>query len=457
MATPGPSPVPTDARPAAPTAPFADLGVPASLCAVLTRSGILDPFPIQAMTLPDALAGRDVLGRGRTGSGKTLAFTLPIAARLADDRHDDRRCDRRGDRQGNAGRRRGPRALILAPTRELVRQIDATLTPLATAVGLRSTTVFGGVPAGNQIRALSRGVDIVVACPGRLEDLQQGGHVDLSSVEITVLDEADHMADLGFLPGVTRILNSTPRAAQRLLFSATLDNAVDGLVSRFLRNPVVHEADDIDASVERMEHRLLRITPSDRVAVLVELLSTPHRSVVFTRTKHRARQLTRQLVTAGVPAVEMHGNLTQGARTRNLAAFRDGTATTMVATDIAARGIHIDDVRLVVHADPPAEHKSYLHRSGRTARAGAAGIVVTLATDEQHAAVRTLNRKAGIDPIVTVVAPGHPLLREISGDPLSPLPPKRPAAATRGRTRRTDRSSPDRAKPGGPRRHRARR
>jgi superfamily II DNA/RNA helicase len=378
---------------------FADLGVPSVLCEALQREDIVQPFPIQTMTVPDALRGRDVLGRGQTGSGKTLAFALPVLTRLS---------------QQPSSRRRHPRALILAPTRELVRQIDDTLRPLASRLDLRTTTVFGGVPAGSQISALRRGVDIVVACPGRLEDLRGSGHLSLDAIEITVLDEADHMADLGFLPVVTRVLAATPRGGQRLLFSATLDRAVDGLVKRFLSDPVVHQADDDTSSVESMEHHVLHVTNTDRLAVLVDLTSAPGPTVVFTRTKHRARQLTRQLVTAGIPAVEMHGNLPQGARTRNLAAFRDGRATTLVATDIAARGIHVDDVRLVVHADPPIEHKSYLHRSGRTARAGAAGTVVTIATEDQRSAVRTLSRKAGITPVVTALQPGHPLLNELA-------------------------------------------
>ncbi len=382
-----------------PSTSFAALGVPEDLCQVLRRDGIAEPFPIQASTLPDVLDGRDVLGRGRTGSGKTLAFALPVVVRAS--------------ASATKGQR-APRALILAPTRELVRQIDETIRPLAQRRDLRTVTLFGGVPHKPQINALRRGVDIVVACPGRLEDLQRAGHLRLDAVEITVLDEADHMADLGFLPSVTRILASTPKRAQRLLFSATLDRAVDGLVRRFLTDPVVHHVDDETSPVDAMDHHVLHVSRADRLAVLVDLASGPDRSLVFTRTKHRAKQLTRQLVAAGVPAVELHGNLSQGARTRNLVAFRDGTATTLVATDIAARGIHVDDVNLVVHADPPVEHKSYLHRSGRTARAGAAGTVVTLATEDQHRDVQTLGRKAGVAPTVTTLGPGHPLLRQLA-------------------------------------------
>ncbi len=391
-------PVQSDARPTGAT--FADLGVPRSLCDVLDADGITSPFPIQTATLPDSIAGRDVLGRGRTGSGKTLAFVLPMLTRLS---------------AGRTERRPGkPRALILAPTRELVNQIQDSILPLAEPLGLRTITVFGGVAPGPQINGLKRGVDIVVACPGRLEDHLRSRHVDLGSVEITVLDEADHMADLGFLPVVKRLLDTTPRSAQRLLFSATLDNGIDVLVKRYLTDPITHSVDSAQAAVGTMEHHVLHVTASDRLPVLVDLVSTEDRTMVFTRTKHRAKQLTRQLISAGVPSVEMHGNLAQNARSRNLAAFADGRATVLVATDIAARGIHVDDVTLVVHADPPIEHKAYLHRSGRTARAGAEGTVVTLATEEQRRDVQQLARKAGISPTVTQVRPGHPLLTELA-------------------------------------------
>ena len=386
---------------------FAHLGVPAALTTVLSASGITTPTPIQAATLPDSLSGRDVLGRGRTGSGKTYAFLLPMLARLS---------------ASPAPRRsRRPRALVLAPTRELVAQIEAALTPLAAPLGLTSRTVFGGVGQGPQVTALARGVDVVLACPGRLEDLIGQGHVDLSDVEITVLDEADHMADLGFLPGVRRIMDRTPRAGQRLLFSATLDAGVDVLVRRFLTNPVTHEADSAQSPVSTMSHHVFHVHKDDRLPVLVDLAAAPGRTVVFTRTKHGAKKLAKQLNASGVPAVELHGNLSQGARTRNLEAFHGGAASTLVATDIAARGIHVDDVGLVVHADPPVEHKAYLHRSGRTARAGAAGTVVTLMTAEQVADVRDLTRKAGIKPTTTRLDPSHPLLREVApGERLFP-------------------------------------
>ncbi|MCC6225543.1 MAG: DEAD/DEAH box helicase [Microthrixaceae bacterium] len=413
---PGATPLPPHDSPAAdaaePAHPFEALGVPSSIAAELRRSGITQPFPIQAQTLPDSIAGRDLLGRGRTGSGKTLAFALPTVIRLS---------------AGTAVTTRGrPRALILAPTRELVRQINDTIRPLAAATGLRSTTVFGGVSPRPQIEALRRGVDIAVACPGRLEDLVASGHASLEAVETTVLDEADHMADLGFLPGVNRLLAMTPPDTQRLLFSATLDDAVDGLVRRFMRDPVTHSIDEAVASVDEMDHHVLHVSVEQRLPVLARLTGTETRAVVFARTKHRARRLTRQLVGAGVPAVEMHGDLNQAARTRNLAAFAAGSATTLVATDIAARGIHIDDVRLVIHADPPVEHKAYLHRSGRTARAGASGTVITIATEDQRDAVRTLSRKAGVSPVVTAVSADHALLAQLAG----PRVKVRPGPAT---------------------------
>ncbi len=407
----------------APTSPilsFAELGVPKALCETLAASGITTPFPIQAATLVDSLAGRDVLGRGRTGSGKTLAFLLPVLTRLA-----------ASTTPGQARQPKRPRALILAPTRELATQINAAAAPLAAQLGLRTTTVFGGVGANPQISALRSGIDLLIACPGRLEDHMRSGHVDLSRIEITVLDEADHMADLGFLPVVRRLLDQTPADSQRMLFSATLDAGVDVLVKRYLRNPVTHSVDSVRSPVTAMEHHVLHVASGDRVPVLVELSAAPGRTMVFTRTKHGAKKLTKQLVAAGVPAVELHGNLAQNARTRNLAAFSDGTANTLVATDIAARGIHVDDVALVVHADPPIEHKAYLHRSGRTARAGAAGTVITLMTDDQVADVRDLTRKAGITPTTTRLSPGHPLLATLApGERTYTFPEPGSAAAT---------------------------
>ncbi len=408
---------------------FSDLGLPAVLIKALAAQGIEQPFPIQASTLPDSLAGRDVLGRGRTGSGKTYAFLLPMIARLA-----------ANPVQRKPGK---PRALILAPTRELVTQIDAALAPLAKALNLRSVTIFGGVKPGGQIAALRAGVDIVIACPGRLEDHVGSRHADLSAVEITVLDEADHMADLGFLPAVRRLLDQTPRRGQRLLFSATLDAGVDVLVKRFLTEPVVHSVDSAQSPVAKMTHHVLHVDKDSRVKVLTDLAAAPGRTLVFTRTKHGAKALARQLNAKGVASVELHGNLSQNARTRNLASFSDGGASVLVATDIAARGIHVDGVTLVVHADPPVEHKAYLHRSGRTARAGAEGTVVTLMLDAQVSDVRDLSRRAGIKPTITRVPGGnHPVLLEIApgervfSDPII-APKAAPQASGRGRGQRS--------------------
>jgi superfamily II DNA/RNA helicase len=414
---------------------FAQLGVPARLVTALTNQGIVTPFPIQAATLPDSLAGRDVLGRGRTGSGKTYAFALPVLVRLA---------------AGATPRRPGrPRALILAPTRELVSQIEASIAPLAKALSLRTMTVYGGVRPGPQIAGLKAGVDVLIACPGRLADHLASGHARLDAVEITVLDEADHMADLGFLPEVTRLLNQTPRDGQRLLFSATLDAGVDVLVRRFLRDPVTHSVDSASSPVATMTHHVLHVQPAARLPVLVDLTAAPGRTLVFTRTKRGATRLTRQLVAEGVPAVELHGNLGQSARTRNLLAFAAGSAATLVATDIAARGIHVDDVTLVIHADPPMEHKAYLHRSGRTARAGAAGTVVTLMTDTQVADVRDLTRKAGITATITRLRPGHPLLTQLApGERTYTAPSAKPApnAGSDRRSRSTTDAKPQRKK-----------
>ncbi|HWC20814.1 MAG TPA: DEAD/DEAH box helicase [Flexivirga sp.] len=412
------------------TSSFDALGVPARLVDVLAAQDISTPTPIQAATLPDSLAGRDVLGRGRTGSGKTYAFALPLVSRL---------------QESNAKRTPGrPRALILAPTRELVAQIQDAIKPLADAAQLNTLTVIGGVGQNPQVRGLRSGVDILIACPGRLEDLISQGHCSLAAVEITVLDEADHMADLGFLPGVRRLLKQTPASGQRLLFSATLDKAIDGVVREFLHNPVTHEADSAQSPVAKMSHHVLHIANRDlRVPVLADLASAPGRTVVFTRTKYGAKALARQLNKRGVPAVDLHGNLGQNARTRNLAAFHSGAANTLVATDVAARGIHVDDVALVVHADPPAEHKAYLHRSGRTARAGAEGTVITLMTDDQRNDVRSLTKAAGIKPTTTRVAgTDNPVLRELApgervlvdGGYAAPAQAQQPARSGGGRS-----------------------
>jgi superfamily II DNA/RNA helicase len=389
------------------------LGVPGPLLDVLTEADITVPFPIQAATLPDAFAGRDILGRGRTGSGKTLAFSIPLVAGLADG-------------YTSAGR---PRGLVLVPTRELASQVHAVLAPLAQATGLTVSTIFGGIGQKAQVTALRNRADIVVACPGRLADLIEQGHCHLGDVEISVLDEADHMADLGFLPVVRRLLEATPPESQRMLFSATLDNAVDVLVRRFLSDPAVHSVDSATIAPGAMVHHLLTVTPGDRVGVVAALAGGNNRSLVFTRTKHGAQALTRQLARAGVSVAELHGNLGQNARERNLASFASGAARVLVATDIAARGIHVDGIDLVIHADPPAEHKAYLHRSGRTARAGAEGVVITVQTPAQAADVRVLMRRAGVTPLHASVSPGSALLRSLAGPPAARIAPAAPAAA----------------------------
>jgi superfamily II DNA/RNA helicase len=392
---------------------FASLGVPAVLTAALAAAGIDAPFPIQAAVLPDALAGTDILGRAQTGSGKTLGFCIPLAARLAGG-------------HTSAGR---PRGLVLVPTRELASQVQAVLRPLATAAGLSVATIFGGTPQRPQVAALRNRVDIIVACPGRLADLVGQGHCHLGDVEVSVVDEADHMADLGFLPTVRSLLDATPPEGQRMLFSATLDNAVDVLVRRFLDHPAEHAVDPPGAPGP-IVHHLLTVAPADRTAVVAALAGGDKRSLVFTRTKHGARKLARQLTAAHIPAAELHGNLSQPVRERNLARFAAGTIRVLVATDIAARGIHVAGVGLVIHADPPAEHKAYLHRSGRTGRAGASGVVVTLQTPAQAGDVRALMRKARVVPLAAAVKPGSALLRSISGRPASaPAPQDHPAAA----------------------------
>jgi len=398
---------------------FADLGVPAPLVDSLAQRGITTPFPIQAASLPDSLAGRDVLGRGRTGSGKTVAFALPTLAVLA--------------ASGRPRRPKQPRALILVPTRELAVQVLETLAPLAKAIQLRAMTIFGGVGQNPQVAALRNGVDVVVATPGRLEDLIAQGHCDLRTVEVTVLDEADHMADLGFLPVVKRVLDQTPRNAQRLLFSATLDNGVDTLVKRYLTSPVTHSVDEATSHVPDMEHHVLSVTHDDKADVISELVGGEGKTLAFTRTKHAAKKLAKKLTASGIPAVDLHGNLSQNARQRNLAAFSDGSVRVLVATDIAARGIHVDDVSLVVHVDPPSEHKAYLHRSGRTARAGASGVVVTVATSEQRRDVRTLMRAASIKPTEHSVAPGAEIVADLVGPQAARItPPPMTAAQSTG-------------------------
>jgi superfamily II DNA/RNA helicase len=400
---------------------FVALGVPAPLIKVLADRDVLTAFPIQSATLPDSLLGLDVLGRGKTGSGKTIAFALPLVARLS-----------ASGRRRESGR---PRALILVPTRELANQVMISLKPLAEAMSLRVATVYGGVGQGPQVSALRHGVDIVVACPGRLEDLIAQRHCKLDAVEITVLDEADHMADLGFLPCVKRILDATPSDGQRLLFSATLDKAIDGLVRQYLTNPVVHSVDPEVSHINTMTHHVLAVSSGDKAAVVSALASGMDRSLLFMRTKHGAKKLAKQLCAAGIPAVELHGNLSQSARERNLADFSTGQVRVLVATDIAARGIHVDDIALVIHVDPPAEHKAFLHRSGRTARAGAEGIVATVMTPDQAGDVRSLARAAGITPTVTNVNPTHPLLAELAGPSAPKVAPRPPSAEDRANAR----------------------
>ncbi|WP_416393938.1 MULTISPECIES: DEAD/DEAH box helicase [unclassified Curtobacterium] len=394
---------------------FSDLGVPAPMVAVLADQGKETAFPIQEDTLPDSLQGKDVLGRGRTGSGKTIAFAIPLVARLA-----------ASGRKRRAGR---PRALVLAPTRELATQIDVALSPLAKAMGLNTTTVFGGVGQGRQVDALRGGVDVVVACPGRLADLMQQGHVNLGDIEVTVLDEADHMADMGFLPGVTKIMQATPEQGQRLLFSATLDNGVDKLVKKFLHNPVMHSVDEANSPVEAMTHHLFEVADADAKKDLVRTLASgTGRRILFMRTKHHAKRLAKQLSSQGIPAVDLQGNLSQGARERNLAKFSSGEALVLVATDVAARGVHVDHVELVVHVDPPTEHKAYLHRSGRTARAGSSGDVVTVTMPAERRDVAQMMRAAAIKVTPQQVTANSPAVTTLVGEvaPVRHVAPEQP-------------------------------
>ncbi len=390
---------PRTAGRAADSSSFASLGVAPELVASLASGGITEPFPIQAATLPDSLAGRDLLGRGRTGSGKTVAFALPLVSALSGRRSSARR----------------PRGLVLVPTRELAVQVDETIAPLAAAMSLRTRTIFGGVGQNPQVQALAKGVDIIVATPGRLADLIKQGHASLGAIEVTVIDEADHMADLGFLPEVRRLLDQTPGDGQRLLFSATLDSGVDVLARRYLHDPVTHEVDSAASPVPAMDHHVFNVDAAERGEIVTQLVGGHGRTLAFARTKHQAKRWARILTASGIHAVDLHGNLSQSARQRNLAAFSDGDVRVLVATDIAARGIHVDDITLVVHIDPPAEHKAYLHRSGRTARAGAAGVVVTVATHDQRRDVADLMRRAAIRPTQSHVRVGDQLISDIAG------------------------------------------
>ena len=376
---------------------FADLGVPSELTAVLAGLGITEPFPIQTATIPDALEGRDVLGRGRTGSGKTLGFGLPMLTRLS---------TKRG---------MGVRGLVLVPTRELAMQVADVLAPLARATGLDVTLVAGGMPYGPQLRAFERGVDVVVATPGRLVDLLDQGAASLASVEVTVIDEADHMADLGFWPAVTRIVDETPAEGQRLLFSATLDGAVDKLVKRYMHDPVHHEVDPAQSSISTMRHEFWLVAPHHKNDLSTRVASRGGRTLVFARTQQGADRIAARLRESGVLAGALHGGLTQGARARVLAAFKDGRLPVLVATDVAARGIHVDDVSLVLQIDPPANGKDYLHRSGRTARAGEDGVVVSLLLRHQRRQVAMLAQAAGVHAGFVEVTPDDPRVTEIVG------------------------------------------
>jgi superfamily II DNA/RNA helicase len=387
---------------------FAQLGLPEPLVTELARRGIERPFAIQASALPDALAGRDVLGKAATGSGKTLAFGLPLLARLAAD-------VRRGPRS--------PRGLVLVPTRELAQQVADNLAPLGRALGLYVVTVYGGAPMHRQIQQLRRGVDVVIATPGRLQDLIGQGEASLTDVVVTVLDEADFMADLGFLPVVTELLDQTDPAAQRLLFSATLDREVDALVRRYLKDPARHEVQRPGDDAPPAEHRAYSLAFRDKVAVATELAGRPGRTIVFVRTQHGADRLTENLQAAGIGAQAIHGGLPQGARRRALEAFTDARSPVLVATDVAARGIHVDDVSLVLHYDPPNDAKTYLHRSGRTARAGAGGVVVSLLLPDQVGQARRQFRRAKVDPALTRIRPDDEQIAELvaSGVPVEPV------------------------------------
>ena len=369
----------TSAPSSAPT--FSTFNLPSAIVSTLARQGITSPTPVQGAVIPDALAGRDILGRARTGSGKTLAFGIPVLARL----------------HGGQRRPKAPRGLIILPTRELANQVREALDPIANALDLRLATVYGGTPYDRQIKRLRSGVDVVIATPGRLADLIDRRCVSLDAVEITVLDEADHLCDLGFFKPIDALLSQTPAGGQRLLLSATLDGQVDKLVRKHLRNQALHELDPSGGQPVTMEHHVLVTDGGGKVATAKTLLDANPRSIVFTRTRRGAENLARQLTQKGLESVDLHGDLSQRARERNLARFSSGKASVIVATDVAARGIHVDNVGLVVHYDLPAEAKSYLHRSGRTARAGEAGAVVALATRETVGDVVRLQRAAGVE------------------------------------------------------------
>ncbi|QGV65990.1 DEAD/DEAH box helicase [Clavibacter nebraskensis] len=382
---------------------FAALGLGQNIVRVLEELGAASPFPIQAATIPDVLAGRDVLGRGRTGSGKTIAFGAPLVERLLEN-----------DGAKNRKMGRKPRALILAPTRELAMQIDRTVQPIARSVGLFTTTIFGGVPQFKQVGALQRGVDILIATPGRLEDLIDQGRLDLSEIVVTVLDEADHMCDLGFLEPVQRILRQVKKDGQRLLFSATLDKGVATLVNEFLPSPSVHEVAGEDQASSTIDHRVLLIEQRDKAAIIEQLSSGEGKTLIFARTRAFAEQLADQLEDAGIPATSLHGDLNQARRTRNLQLLTSGKVRVLVATDVAARGIHVDDIGLVIQADAPDEYKSYLHRAGRTGRAGKQGTVVTLITKARRRRMDDLLGRAEITATTVMAAAGDRVIADLA-------------------------------------------
>ncbi|MGW1737184.1 DEAD/DEAH box helicase [Nocardia sp. NPDC001965] len=402
--------------------PFARLGLPVLTVQALRREDITEPLPIQAAAVPDAMAGRDVLGRAPTGSGKTLAFGLPILARLA----------------GAPAIARAPRGLILAPTRELALQIERALEPFA--LGLRLGTAVGGMPLARQSEKLQRGVDLLIATPGRLADLVEQGAAVLDEVRITAIDEADHMADFGFLPQVRRLLDLVPGDGQRLLFSATLDDeSVQDLVRRYLRDPVTHSV-AAEPETTTATHHLLYVDAADKPAVLAEIAARDGRTLLFARTQYGAEKLTRRLRDQGISVAALHGGKAQNRRIRTLAAFADGGISALVATDVAARGIHVDAVSLVVHADPPSDAKDYVHRAGRTARAGAGGTVITVVTPDQRAEVAALTAAAGIQVVEHTVRPGDRDIGHLTGARTPPGPtaaaaPANPPAAQRGHFR----------------------
>ncbi|MGW5420078.1 DEAD/DEAH box helicase [Streptomyces sp. NPDC003943] len=385
-----------------PSITFGDLGLPEGVVRKLAQNGVTTPFPIQAATIPDALAGKDILGRGRTGSGKTLSFGLPLLATLA----------------GGETEKKKPRGVILTPTRELAMQVADALQPYGDVLGLRMKVVCGGTSMGNQIYALERGVDILVATPGRLRDIINRGACSLEQVQVAVLDEADQMADLGFLPEVTELLDQVPVGGQRLLFSATLENEIDSLVKRYLVNPVTHEVDPSAGAVTTMTHHVLVVKPKDKAPVTAAIAARKGRTIIFVRTQLGADRVAEQLRESGVKADALHGGMTQGARTRTLADFKDGYVNVLVATDVAARGIHVDGIDLVLNVDPAGDHKDYLHRSGRTARAGRSGVVVSLALPHQRRQIFRLMEDAGVDAsrhIVGGAGAFDPEVAEITG------------------------------------------